>query len=190
MDFKRKINLTLQPKPWRKIDLETFDSWKTLAFAYVNLMYRIVASYTEWICYIFMLVATYSNGGLLYMVYPAIIFGYALLEEYKPGARFWYIIIFYTQFIIFLQFTVQLNLWQFEGQAQTESFYQWTLKINLGLVYIEDFTFGKCFAKFTPEILVLISVLVHIQNETLQGVFDKPPHIFEQFEDGLRRYRL
>jgi len=74
-------------------------------------MYRIVASYTEWICYIFMLVATYSNGGLLYMVYPAIIFGYALLEEYKPGARFWYIIIFYTQFIIFLQFTVQLNLW-------------------------------------------------------------------------------
>ena len=35
-----------------------------------------------------------------------------------------------------------------------------------------------------------MSVLVHIQSETLEGVFDKPPYIFESFEDGLRRYRL
>lgn len=35
-----------------------------------------------------------------------------------------------------------------------------------------------------------MSVLVHIQVETLEGVFDKPPCIFESFEDGLKRYRL
>lgn len=35
-----------------------------------------------------------------------------------------------------------------------------------------------------------MSVLVHIQVETLEGVFDKPPWTFESFEDGLKRYRL
>ena len=41
-----------------------------------------------------------------------------------------------------------------------------------------------------PEILILITVLIHIQNETLEGVFDKAPYEFESFEDGLKRYRL
>ncbi len=86
----------MQLKPWQKIDMETFNSWKTLGFNYLGLVYKIVASYTEWICYVFMLSATYSNGGLLYMVYPLIIFGYALLEESKPGSRFWFFTIIYT----------------------------------------------------------------------------------------------
>jgi len=60
-----------------------------------------------------MLSATYSNGGLLYMVYPLSIFGYALLEESKPTSRFWFFVIMYTQMLIQLQFTVQLTVWQY-----------------------------------------------------------------------------
>ena len=56
------------------------------------------------ISYFFMLLALIMNGGLLYMVYPAMIFGIALCEEEEPGKRFWYFTMFYTQFIILLQY--------------------------------------------------------------------------------------
>lgn len=92
----------MQLKPWQKIDMENFRTWKTLGLNYLNLFYKIVASYTEWICYLCMLSATYTNGGLLYMVYPFLIFGYALLEESKPGSRFWFFTIIYTQMIILI----------------------------------------------------------------------------------------
>ena len=73
-----------------------------------------------------MLSATYTNGGLLYMVYPCMIFGYALLEESKPGSSFWFFIIIYTQVIILVQFTVQLKVWDFFLTDQAKAFYDWT----------------------------------------------------------------
>lgn len=68
--------------------------------------------------------------------------------------------------------------------------YQWTQDYNLGIIYLEDYTFRNCLKQFLPEILIIMTVLVHIQKETLQGVLDKPPWTFESFEDGLKRYRL
>jgi hypothetical protein len=35
-----------------------------------------------------------------------------------------------------------------------------------------------------------MTVLVHIQDQRISGVFDKVPYDFESFEDGLRRYSL
>ena len=134
----------MQLKPWQKIDIETFDSWKTLGINYLSLIYKMISSYTEWICYIFMLSATYSNGGILYMVYPIIIFGYALLEESKPTSRFWFFTIMYTQLIILVQFTVQLTVWNYYFVEETKKMYAWTLNINLGIVYLEHFTFKNC----------------------------------------------
>jgi hypothetical protein len=118
------------------------------------------------------------------------IFGYALLEESKPGSTFWFFTIIYTQIIILVQFTVQLTVWTYYLTDQTKSLYLWTQTWNLGLVHLPVFTFLNCLYQFLPEILIVMSVLVHIQAETLEGVFDKPPYIFESFEDGLRRYRL
>ena len=172
-------------KPWQKIDIATFNSWKTLGFSYLNLVYKIVASYTEWICYIFMLTSTYNNGGLMYMVFPLMIFGFALLEESKPGKRFWFFTIIYTQIIILVQFTVQLTAWEYFLENPLKAFFVWTEFWNLGLVHIKNFTFSSCFSQFFPEILIVMSVLVHVQAETLEGVFDKKHYDFESFEEGL-----
>jgi len=43
-----------------------------------------------------MILAAISNGGLIYMVYPFMVFGVALLEESRPGKSFWYFVIVYT----------------------------------------------------------------------------------------------
>jgi len=58
-----------------------------------------------------MLYATFANGGALYLFYPLIIFGYALLLEERPGKWFWYLALAYTQIIIVLNFTIMLTLW-------------------------------------------------------------------------------
>ena len=190
-DLEKKVLSQTDLKPWERVNLETFDSKTTLFTSYLTLFGKIIQSYSELICYVFMIASTMSNGGLLYMVYPLMIFGYALCEESKPGATFWYFVVIYTQIVILLQFTVQLTLWQVPTLLEGDiNFLNWTLSYNLGLVFIVNFSFWSCLAQFIPEILIIMSVLVHIQGETLAGLFDVPPYRFETFEEGLRRYTL
>jgi len=67
---------------------------------YMILFYRICLSYSELFCYLFMLTASMNNAGILYMVFPFIIFGYALLEESKPQGYFWYFCLLYTTLLV------------------------------------------------------------------------------------------
>jgi len=50
--------------------------------------------------------------------------------------------------------------------------------------------FGSTFVFYFPEIFILFTVLVHIQKESLAGVFNVPYERYESFEAGLLRYRL
>ena len=94
-EFRNQQRKIFTPKPWERFDPE-FDSKKKLAVDYLILMWKMIASYTHIICYFFMLLAAISNGGIIYMVYPLMIFGYALMEENRPGKQFWYFVIIYT----------------------------------------------------------------------------------------------
>jgi energy-converting hydrogenase Eha subunit A len=51
-----------------------------------------------------MILATVTNGGIIYMIYPALVFGIALMEEDKPGRKFWFFTLIYTQIILLVQF--------------------------------------------------------------------------------------
>jgi hypothetical protein len=59
----------------------------------------------------FMLIAVIKTGGFLYLVYPFMIFGKAMIHENRPGRTFWVIILFFTQFMIIGNFIVQLAVW-------------------------------------------------------------------------------
>ena len=50
-----------------------------------------------------MILSLMMNGGLLFMVYPALVFGIALMEESRPGKTFWYFVVYYTQALLTLQ---------------------------------------------------------------------------------------
>lgn len=161
------------------------------------MFYKILASYTHLFCYFFMLLALFSNGGLLYLVYPFIIFGIAMMEERRPGRIFWYFVIIYTQIIIIIQFLAQLNIWKPSDGATTgssgwwnvgENIFDFSNKYNLGLKYLTTESFASVLKQFYPEILILIFVLLHIQQETLAGLFDVSLEKYESFEEGLERY--
>lgn len=89
-------------KPWERYDPKTYMSIRSLVESYFIMMGKIVASYLHGLCYFFMLLALMMNGGLLYMMYPALLFGIALVEEQRPGRRFWYFVIYYTQALLII----------------------------------------------------------------------------------------
>jgi len=50
-----------------------------------------------------MLLAVMKNGGLIYMIYPVLVFGVAILEEDKPGKKFWFFVVYYTSVVLLIQ---------------------------------------------------------------------------------------
>jgi len=56
------------------------------------------------IAYLFMIVSQIQNAGLISIAYPFAVFGYALMEELRPGRKFWEYMLVYTLFILFMKF--------------------------------------------------------------------------------------
>lgn len=59
-----------------------------------------------------MLTETILNPGILTLVYPLSVFGYALMEETRPRRYFWYLIMLYTQLLLIFQFVLSLRFWE------------------------------------------------------------------------------
>jgi hypothetical protein len=107
-EFKEFRHQTLEKmviNPWERFNLDTYKSFTHLLSLYVVLFGKIIVSYSHLSCYFFMYLSTIHNGGVIYMVYPALLFGVALLEEDRPGKNFWFFVVFYTCVVLFLQFT-------------------------------------------------------------------------------------
>lgn len=66
---------------------------------------------------------------------------------------------------------------------------KWCTDHNIGIVKIDDVSshYGQLFWLIFPELAILVSVLVHIQCETMAGIFNFSLYDFETFKDGLKR---
>jgi hypothetical protein len=53
------------------------------------------------------------NAGMISLVFPFAVFGYALMEEERPGKKFWDFAIKYTLFVLFMKFIIQLDWYVF-----------------------------------------------------------------------------
>jgi hypothetical protein len=78
---------------------------------YVALIKEIWVSHSDYLCYLFMLITVIKTGGFLYLVYPLMIFGKAVIHENRPGKTYWFIILVFTQCMIVGNFIVQLKIW-------------------------------------------------------------------------------
>ena len=70
-----------------------------------------MVSYSDSVCYILMLVSMMKNAGLISIMYPLVVFGYALMEEVNPKKKVWYILMIYTELLILSKFIFQLSFW-------------------------------------------------------------------------------
>lgn len=65
---------------------------------------EILITYSDSVCYFFMIISMMKNAGLISLAYPLIVFGYALMEEVNPKKKFWYSILIYTECLILIKF--------------------------------------------------------------------------------------
>jgi hypothetical protein len=63
------------------------------------------------IAYLFMVLSQIYNAGLASIIFPFAVFGYALMEECRPGKGFWNVMLKYALFVLFLKFIIQLEWW-------------------------------------------------------------------------------
>ena len=75
-----------------------------MTYKYHQLFWEIIVTYSEYLCYLFMMISMMVSAGLITLFYPLIIFGYAIFEESNPSKRCWYIILIYTMCLILLMF--------------------------------------------------------------------------------------
>jgi len=70
-------------------------SWKVFQL-YLNLGWEIFFTNQDNFAYLCMLVTAMVNPGVITLVYPFAVFGYAIFEETRPPKWFWHFILFYT----------------------------------------------------------------------------------------------
>ena len=104
-----------------------------------------------------MMYSMYMNAGLLSLVYPFSIFGYALLEESRPKKGYWDWVRVYTSWILFLKFL--FNLSAFGAVLQDESFQFYAGLLKIGLKNLDDL--ALLFRYMLPEILILILIMLN-----------------------------
>ena len=100
-------------------DIEIKDMPRTLELIklgkmiqmYGQLIVEIVGTYSDYVCYLFMIISMMKNAGLISLVYPFVVFGYSLLEEINPRKKIWYAILIYTEAVILIKFLYQLSFW-------------------------------------------------------------------------------
>jgi len=88
-----------------------FTRYDSLFFKYIELLFYIGMSNTENLTYFFMILSMYVNAGLISLVYPISIFGYALLEETRPRREYWTFVRVYTTIILLAKFVWNLSIW-------------------------------------------------------------------------------
>lgn len=73
---------------------------------------KAIISNTQFITYIFMISSLFTNAGIVSIMYPFAVFGMALLEETRPGKRFWRFILSYSLSILLLKYISNLSFMQ------------------------------------------------------------------------------
>lgn len=56
-----------------------------------------------------MIYSMYQNAGIISLIYPVMVFGYAMLEEVRPKKEFWTVVRFYTIFVVIFKFFFNMS---------------------------------------------------------------------------------
>jgi hypothetical protein len=85
-------------------------------------LFLIMISKMQYIIYICMILSTYENAGLITILYPFMIFGFALLEETRPTPRFWSFLKIWTTGVLFVKFFYNIKWETIYENAHQEAF--------------------------------------------------------------------
>ena len=130
-----------------------------------------------------MILSMYINAGMISVIYPIAVFGYALIEETRPRKEFWIFIRTYTSFLLVFKFIVNLSILGPVMDTNLFIFLQGYLKI--GIFDYDDL--GPLIMYMTPEILILVFLMLHEIHLKLIGLYYLIEEDIESINDGIQR---
>ena len=139
---------------------------------YLKLIQEFFQSSLEIISYFFMIYACVRSPGILTLVYPFSVFGYALMEETRPSKHYWYFIMFYTQFLLIAEFIFSLKFWHNIFTVQYHNIKQFSNEYYLGLGFVQGNEVLSLMWHFFPKILILWSAVTFCHNEIILDLFE------------------
>jgi len=84
-----------------------------MTFKLLETFFYVMISNTETCLYLSMMFAMFVNAGLISVIYPLSMFGYALLEETRPRNHYWKFIQSYTTVILIIKFLFNLAVFDY-----------------------------------------------------------------------------
>lgn len=116
---------------------------------------------------------------------PFAVFGYALLEEGRPGKEFWRVIKIYVIVILFLKFIINLDFLN-EDKELVNTYTDISNYALFGLWRVEGIF--HLFVYILPEIIILSAIMGQSYYETLIGLYDKREIEIENIEEARTRF--
>ena len=102
--FDKKIKLNQLKLSW------DFTRPLPLTLHLIETFFYILISQSQSIIYFSMIFSMYMNAGIISLPYPIAVFGWALLEENRPGKLFWSFIRYYTEIVLGFKFILNLDI--------------------------------------------------------------------------------
>ena len=160
-NFDKKIKLKQMRRTWN------FTRLGSMFLKLVETLFYIVISNSQNLIYLSMILSMYCNAGLISIVYPILVGGYAMLEETRPRKEFWTKIRVYTQFLLIVKFLANLSI--FCEVMESEIFLALQGYLKLGIFDYD--TFGEIFMYMLPEILIITFVMLNEIQLKLNGMY-------------------
>lgn len=123
--FDEKIKLKEMPLTWQ------FTRMNSLIFKYIELFFYAIISNTDYIIYFSMMGSMYQSAGFISLLFPILIFGYALIEETRPNSSFWSFVRIYSIVILTIKFSFNLTMFDEISNSESFKYYSGMLKIGL-----------------------------------------------------------
>lgn len=117
---------------------------------------RAIISNTAVIAYGFMLLSMYTNAGIITLIYPLLVFGYALLEETRPGRSFWRMMLIFSLCVLLSKYLVNL---EFVHINLSDSIVGLDVYMKFGLHHIEHTS--DLIWHMMPEMMIVTMILCH-----------------------------
>jgi len=112
-----KFKLKQMRKTWK------FTRFWPMMIRMVETFFYIMISKTQTMIYFSMILSMYMNAGIISVVYPVSVFGYALLEETRPRKEFWNFIRVYTTVILLFKLLMNLSILEESLKSDTFKYY-------------------------------------------------------------------
>lgn len=172
---RQKIKLKNMPNTW------AFTRPESMFFKILETFAYIIISNTKPLIYLSMMLSMFTNAGLISIMYPISIFGFALLEETRPRKQYWTFIRIYTTLILLLKFLFNLSIID-AFQDDFERIDGW---IHSGFKNYDSLLYITLY--MVPELLILILLMCNDVILRLNGLYYEIEEDIETIQEGIQR---